>query len=76
MANVIIHKDVNGVLRVTRPSSGIDIHAAARQAVLSGYPYKIVDESEIPTDRTFRTAWTADDVNLTDGVGNSSDLLK
>ena len=29
-------------------------------------PYKIVDESEIPSDRTFRNAWTIDDAELTD----------
>lgn len=76
MANVIIHKGVDGILRVTRPAPGVDIHTVARQAVLSGHPYKIVDDSEIPTDRTFRAAWTADDVDLTDGVGNESNLLE
>jgi hypothetical protein len=31
--------------------------------------YKIVDVSEISSDRTFRNAWTIDDSELTDGVG-------
>ncbi len=31
--------------------------------------YKIVDVSEVPSDREFRDAWTIDDAELTDGVG-------
>ena len=33
-------------------------------------PYKIVDESEIPSDRTFRNAWEWDDTVEPDGVGS------
>lgn len=35
------------------------------------YPFKIVDASVIPTDRTFRAAWKVDAKDLTDGVGGS-----
>ena len=31
--------------------------------------YKIVKNSEIPSDRTFRDAWEIDENELTDGVG-------
>lgn len=31
-------------------------------------PYKIVDVSEIPTDRTQRNAWVVDETDLTDGA--------
>lgn len=27
------------------------------QAVPEGYPYKIIDVADMPTDRTFRDAW-------------------
>lgn len=33
-------------------------------------PYKIVNESEIPSDRTFRNAWELDDTVEPDGVGS------
>ena len=33
-------------------------------------PYKIVNESEIPSDRTFRNAWEWDDTVEPDGVGS------
>lgn len=36
-----------------------------------GRPYKIIDESELPS-RDFRDAWTVDEAQLTDGVGNTS----
>jgi hypothetical protein len=37
--------------------------------VTSKRPYKIVDASEIPTDRQWRDFWTVDEADLTDGVG-------
>ena len=30
---------------------------------------KIVDDSVVPSDRTFRNAWSVDAATLTDGVG-------
>lgn len=36
------------------------------------YPYKIIDASEIPEDRSQRNAWTVDDAELTDGIGGES----
>jgi hypothetical protein len=32
-------------------------------------PYKIVDVADVPSDRTFRDAWTVDETLLTDGIG-------
>ena len=37
---------------------------------MSDQKYKIVDESEISSDRTFRNAWEIDESELTDGVGD------
>lgn len=45
------------------------IDEIARKDVPEGLPYKIVDASDIPTDRTFRNAWTIDESELTDGIG-------
>ena len=41
----------------------------AKKDVPTGYKYKIVEDSEIPTDRSFRDAWIVDEADLTDGVG-------
>ena len=43
--------------------------AIALKDVPAGVPFKIVDVSEIPEDRTFRAAWEADPATLTDGIG-------
>jgi len=46
--------------------------AVALKDVPAGVPFKIVDASEIPEDRTFRAAWEADPATLTDGIGAES----
>ena len=45
------------------------IEQIAQKDVPTGLNYKIVNVSEISTDRTFRDAWTIDEAELTDGVG-------
>jgi len=37
--------------------------------VPTGVKYKIIPVSDVPTDRSFRDAWTVSESNLTDGVG-------
>jgi dsRNA-specific ribonuclease len=41
----------------------------AQKDVPTDLKYKIVETSEISTDRTFRNAWEIDESELTDGVG-------
>jgi hypothetical protein len=43
--------------------------AVALKDVPAGKPFKIIDASEIPTDRSQRNAWTVDEAELTDGAG-------
>ena len=73
MTQVILYKQDNGVVAIIRPTEEAlalyGIEAIAQKDVPAGKPYKIVDSSEIPTDRTFRAAWTVDEADLTDGVG-------
>ena len=45
------------------------IQEIAEKDVPAGKPYKIVSVDDIPSDRTFRNAWTVDEATLTDGVG-------
>ena len=69
----IIYKNEDGGVSILHPTdealSFMTIDEIAKKDVPTGLPYKIVDDSEIPTDRTFRDAWTVDEENLTDGVG-------
>ena len=68
----IIYKNENGV-SVLHPTeealSFMTIEEIAKKDVPTGLPYKIVEDDYLPTDRTFRDAWTVDDSILTDGVG-------
>ena len=41
----------------------------AQKDVPTGLKYKIVEDSDIPSDRSFRNAWEIDEAELTDGVG-------
>ena len=41
----------------------------AKKDVPTGKKYKIVAVSDISSDRSFRNAWTVDEADLTDGVG-------
>tara|TARA_R100001460_G_scaffold105920_1_gene152955 strand:+ start:905 stop:1141 length:237 start_codon:yes stop_codon:yes gene_type:complete len=45
------------------------VEEIAKKDVPTGFKYKIVEDSDISTDRTFRGAWTVAESNLTDGVG-------
>ena len=60
----IIYKNTDSSI-----SSDVSIIIPTAEAVPTGLNYKIVNVSEISSDRTFRDAWTIDDAELTDGVG-------
>jgi hypothetical protein len=54
---IIYPTDDGGVAIIIPANCGMTIEEIAAKDVPSGKPYKIVDASEIPTDRTFRNAW-------------------
>jgi len=67
----IIYKNADGTIAIIIPADcGLTIEQIAQKDVPTGLNYKIVDVSEISSDRTFRDAWTIDDSELTDGVGS------
>jgi len=55
---IIYPTDDGGVaVIVPVPDCGLTIEEIAAKDIPEGKPYKIVDASDIPTDRTFRNAW-------------------
>jgi hypothetical protein len=68
----IIYKKSNGTVSIIIPASNETrtVDEIAKKDVPTGLSYKIVNVSEISSDRTFRNAWTIDDSELTDGVGD------
>ena len=68
----IIYKASDETVRIIVPSDDIDmtVDEIAQKDVPTGLKYKIVNVSEISSDRTFRNAWDINESELTDGVGN------
>jgi hypothetical protein len=55
---IIYPTDDGGVaVIVPAPECGLTIEEIASKDVPDGKPFKIVDVSDIPEDRTFRNAW-------------------
>ena len=66
----IIYKNTDGSIAIIVPTDcGLTVEQIAQKDVPTGLNYKIVNVSDISSDRTFRNAWTIDDTELTDGVG-------
>jgi len=70
---VIVYKEGDDLM-VVYPTGELSIEAVAIKDVPSGFPYKIIKKSELPSDRTFREAWNIDDTELADGVGHGEPL--
>lgn len=57
-SRIIFPTDEGGVsVIVPAPECGLTIEEIAAKDVPAGKPFKIVDVSDIPSDRTFRGAW-------------------
>ncbi len=54
---IIYPNDDGGVAIIVPADCGLSIEQIAAKDVPAGKPYKIVDVSDIPSDRTFRNAW-------------------
>jgi hypothetical protein len=59
MNSRIIYPTDDGGVAVIIPAAecGLSIEAIAAKDVPTGKPFKIVDASDIPEERTFRDAW-------------------
>jgi hypothetical protein len=54
---IIYPTDDGGVAVIIPADCGLTIDEIAAKDVPEGKPFKIVDDADIPTDRTFRNAW-------------------
>jgi len=75
MNRIIYKTDQGGVAIIIPTQEALDtygIMSIAIKDVPAGKPFKIVDMSDIPSDRSQRDAWTVDEADLTDGVGGES----
>ena len=73
----IIFKNNTGGVSIIHPTAealeSMSIHEIADKDVPKGIPYALVEDNEIPTDRTFRGAWVLDESTVWVGVGKGAD---
>jgi len=63
MNSRIIYPNDNGGISIIVPTESVE---AAMKDIPAGKPYKIIDAADVPADRTFRNAWTADFTEVTE----------
>ena len=56
----IIFPTPDGGIAIIIPTGELPIEEVAAKDVPAGVPYRVIDASDLPLDRTFRNAWTAD----------------
>jgi len=67
----IIYQTDDGIAVITpAPNCSLTDAQTAAKDVPTGSAYKIVEDSYVPSDRTWRNAWTIEASELTDGVGD------
>ena len=67
----IIYQTDDGIAVITpAPNCSLTDAQTAAKDVPTGSAYKIVADDYVPSDRTFRNAWTIESSELTDGVGD------
>ncbi len=57
----IIYTNESGGVSVIIPTGELSIEEVAKKDVPAGVAYEIVEDSDIPSDRTFRNAWVMGD---------------
>lgn len=78
MAKRIVYKEGDLLVVVTPTDASLANHTIdeiAEKDVPSGLPYRIVEDTDISSDRTFRDAWTIADSELTSGTGGPHDVF-
>lgn len=77
----IVYENLDKTIAVIIPSADAEekygLEAIAKKDTPAGLPYWIVEDSEIPTDRTFRDAWIVDpNWGARHGVGAESNSFE
>ena len=77
MNQVIIYKQDNGTVAIITPTGELSIEEVAKKDVPAGVPFRIVNDDEVPSDRTFRNALKYDLTgDMTKAQGITKDRLR
>lgn len=68
----VIYQNNDGGVSILIPTGELAVEEVARKDVPAGIAYKIVEETDVPSDRTFRDAWEAN-ITEPDGYGIGAD---
>ena len=67
----IIYQNETGGVSIIIPTESVEL---ALKDVPEGVPYEIVDEADIPSDRTFRNAWVMGDCCVEHDIDKCKEL--
>lgn len=68
----IVYPTDTGIAVIIPCDCGLTVEEIAKKDVPAGIKYRIVDATDIPSDRTFRGAWELPADATFDGVGSTS----
>lgn len=78
--NKIVFQNEDGSIGIITPTAEVlkkyTYKEIAEKDVPAGLKYKIIPSKEIPTDRTFRSAWELPEDTVFDGEGSTSNEFK
>jgi len=69
MSKIIFMEEGTVSFIVPARDESMPINPATGKKFTTGLKYKIIDDADLPTDKSFRNAWVVDEADLTDGVG-------
>lgn len=79
MAEKIVYETESGGIVIVHPTGEVSISELIASVIPSGVSYEVVDDSIIPTDRRFRSAWKLSNVGVTSiatGIYEDLELTK
>lgn len=65
----IVYLQENGTIALVSLADESNIYKEAANHVPIGKKFKIIEDSQLPTDIKYRDAWSVDESELTDGIG-------
>ena len=76
MAKIIYTNDNGNVVVVTPVSTELTVDEIAAKDVPAGKSYSIVEDAQVPTDRSFRDAWALSDGSIQVEMTKAKDLMR
>ena len=76
MAKIIYTNDNGNMVVITPVSTELTVEEIAAKDVPAGKSYNIVEDSNLPTDRSFRNAWIFSDDIIQVDMTKAKDLMR